>query len=491
MQSIQNITAAKSDSPITSVAVQQQRTPGDFLSTLKEKVADMAATNPAIQTPTAPSFNAQTPTVVEMQSITPVATKKPTGAEMQTATAVPAQAPTIADLPQQNGTSDPSNASVVTQNSSKETLADEAVSSPKEGPIVQPELPVDVITPKLAPQKVDSKKGKEPRSGLETTSKSETKKISKDKGTGADSIEPSVEDSKATSSAPFQVVNANIPVTIPAKQPTEKKTETQASSDKEATVSSASFVPTDQVVKTKPAQPHVIEIATKDHEKTDEKTNEKRSEPTTFAESLSEHQPAGSSISISHLASHTSNAQPHATPMGHMQSPAQPAVVSAAQALERSVAPSLPIAHLPSSLSQPQGIEVSVPDNILGQMHLRAVVDKDGKIHATVSTESSSTHEIVSNSISHITTFLESERVRLDSLTVSQTSSSAAFDTQQSSGRSSQQNQSNTAGRQQNNQQGSNEGGLPLRHNESHLEVTHTAPIWHDHSISSGISLRA
>ena len=445
MQSIQNIPAAKSDNLVASAPQSQQKPEGDFLSTLKEKIAYISAAKSITAKQVNAPVNAQTPVI---------------------------------EVPQQKETKDASSIPVAPQDSPKE-VATEAPAIKEQRP-EQKDPTLATAEPLLvAPQVPDAKTDKAPAPKSEKTLKSDAKKTSRDEDTKkSDTTGTAAPNAAAVESTPQQAMNANTPIIVSVKQPIEKQPDAPATSSKVApklvAIPSTSSKPSSPAVQVKPTQPHATEDA-----------NINTNEPAKFAEALAAHQPTESPATSPHTVGHIPNTQPHIAPAAHTPS-APPAVISATQALERSLAPSLPVTHLPSSPSQPQGIEISVPDNDLGQMHLRAVVDKDGKIHATVSTENSSTHEIVSNSVSHISTFLESERVRLDSLTISQTSPSAAFDTQQGSSRSFQQQ---SDGRQQSHHQRSDDTTVPFRATPS--QAAHTAPIWHDSATSSGISLRA
>lgn len=102
---------------------------------------------------------------------------------------------------------------------------------------------------------------------------------------------------------------------------------------------------------------------------------------------------------------------------------------------------SLPVIHLPVNPQSKQGIEINLPDDTLGNIQLRAIVDKDGKIHATVAAETHHTRDMVQDSIVCMRSFLESEHVRVDTLTVSPTLRSELADgTEQSFNRSMEQN---------------------------------------------------
>lgn len=88
-----------------------------------------------------------------------------------------------------------------------------------------------------------------------------------------------------------------------------------------------------------------------------------------------------------------------------------------------------------------QGIEVMVPVDGTEQVQLRAVVDKEGKIHATVTTQSETSHHALSGSVQNITNFLETERVRVDSLTISHTQLQSGFDLRRDGSQSMPQQQ--------------------------------------------------
>lgn len=105
---------------------------------------------------------------------------------------------------------------------------------------------------------------------------------------------------------------------------------------------------------------------------------------------------------------------------------------------------SLPLKQLESASLNKQGIEVSVPDIQMGEIHLRAIMDKDGKVHATVLADTSHTRELVQNSISQISSFLESEYVRVDTITVAQTSHNSLTGGMQDGGSPSSRQQQHT-----------------------------------------------
>lgn len=74
-----------------------------------------------------------------------------------------------------------------------------------------------------------------------------------------------------------------------------------------------------------------------------------------------------------------------------------------------------------------QGIEVAVPVQGSEQVQLRAVVDQEGKVHATVTTQTEASHHELSGAVQSITNFLQAESVRVDSITVAHTQMESGF----------------------------------------------------------------